>query len=112
MATTIYHGPTIWIGLPGEQTWWFHHGNWKPGDWLRASMNARHSPSFDGCDSFEASVEILQQWTETKTIEDCGDLRSASVALVHWVRFKVTRVVDPRYALEPLVVLPRFAVHT
>ena len=112
MATTIYHGPGIWMGAPGEQTWWFHHGNWKPGLWLRASLNGRHFTEFEGCHSFQGNVEILRQWTETKTIENCGDLRPESATLVHWVRFRVTHAGSPNQAFQPIIVLPRFIVHS
>jgi len=112
MATTIFHGPDIWVGAPGVQTWWFYTGAWRPGQWLRASMNARHSTSFEGCSSFRGSVEILRQWSETRTIEKCGNLRGESVAIVHWVTFRVAHADDPRWAFQPLIVQPRFVVHT
>jgi hypothetical protein len=112
MATTIYHGPNIWVGAPGIHTWWFYTGAWKPGHWLRASMNARHSTDSEGCHSYQGNVEILRQWTETRTIEKCGDFRNESVALVHWVQFRITHAGSPTQAFRPVIVLPRFVVHT
>ena len=114
MAATIYYGPDIWVGAPGIQTWWFHNGAWKPGHWLRASMNARHSPWAEGCrwPAFQTNVEILRQWTETRTVEDCGYLRSGSEALVHWVQFNVTHAGAPNADDFPVTVLSRFAVHS
>lgn len=110
MVTTIFHGPGIWVGSPGKHTWWFHHVSWKPGNWLRASLIGRHSPSFEGCHIFRGNVEILKQWTETKTTEDCGTVRRESVAVVHWVTFSVTG--ESGAAFEPMIILPRFVVHS
>ena len=110
MATLIYHGPDIWVGSPGEQTWWFHSSAWKPGDWLRASFIGKHSSTFEGCHLFRGNVQILEEWTETKTTEDCGELRPESVDVVHWVRFRISG--HPGQAFEPMSVRTRFARHT
>lgn len=120
MATAVYFGPTILVTTPGIQTWWFHHGAWKPDDWLRASMNARH-PRFapqnsDECGAFplETIVKILEQWTETRTIEECGFHggpyhNRGSVSIVHWVRFDVS---PGKFGFPPVTILPRFVVHS
>jgi len=108
MAYILYSGPGIWVGAPGEHTWWFHHGNWQPGQWLRASMIAKHTSTYEGCHVFKATVQILEEWTETITDEDCGDLRPEKVSVVHWVRFKVTGF--PGQAFESITVQPRFLV--
>ena len=106
-TTTYYYGPGIWVGTPGEHTWWFHNPNWKPGQWLRASMNARHFSTYEGCHVFNAKVEILNEWTETITNEDCGDAHPESVSVKHWVHFKVWG--EPG-VFEPVRVEPRFLV--
>ncbi len=109
MATTIYNGPNIWVGSPGDHLWWFNSGNWKPGDWLRASFIGKHSGLAEGCHIFTGSVQILEERTETRTIEDCGDIRSESVGVTHWVRFRVRGESGP--AFEPMSIRTRFVVH-
>ena len=112
MATKIFFGPKIWIGAPTTQTWWFFHGDWKPGQWLRASMNAEHSTDPEGCHvEYRGAVEILRQWSETRTSEECLDFPKA-VGLVHFVQFRVTHQNPPSWAFQPLLVLPRFVVHS
>lgn len=111
MATKIYMGPEIWVGTPSTHLWWFHHSAWRPGDWLRASMNVRQNTSSEGCYSHQASVEIVRQWTETRTTEKCGDFRKESTQLVHWVQFRVADE-RPSQLFRSVMVLSRFVVHS
>lgn len=69
----------------------------------------KHSTFADGCHVFKGSVEILEERTETNTIEDCGDLRSESIGVTHWVRFRVTG--EPGSAFAPMSIKTRFIVH-
>ena len=53
-------------------------------------MVGEHAAGSDGCESFQSIVQILEEWTETKTVESCGDFRQESIAIVQWVRFRVS----------------------
>ena len=96
-----YYGPFIWVNASGEQTWWFSNADWQPGQWLRASFIGSHSTEAEGCHIYDSTVQILEEWTETKTIEDCGSLRPKQVTILHWVRFKVHAGGDLPFLLQP-----------
>jgi len=109
MAVNLYYyGPFIWVNNSDIQTWWFSHPDWQPGQWLRASLIGTHSTTAEGCSYFDTSVQILEEWTETKTQEDCGDLRPEKITVIHWVRFRVFASGDLPFMLHPRFLVASF----